>query len=142
MINYLIHVAMAPLTDYVGTSYIIFIYHLQQDLWSHRILCSQHQCAKRTQHLKSVISILKNFVKNEYIFSIKEFNPDHSAIQRHCGLRLFSKLIKLYRMCTLFMYCKSRSFIVLLVILTDKEIPGAGNNAKVRTELTCSYVCW
>ena len=103
---------------------------------------SQHQCAKRTQNLKSVISILKNFVKNEYIFSIKEFKPDHSAIQRHCGLRLFSKLIKLYRMCTLFMYCKSRSFIVLLVILTDKEIPSAGNNAKVRTELTCSYVCW
>ena len=103
---------------------------------------SQHQLAKRTQNLKSVISILKNFVKNEYIFSIKEFKPDHSAIQRHCGLRLFSKLIKLYRMCTLFMYCKSRSFIVLLVILTDKEIPSAGNNAKVRTELTCSYVCW
>ena len=102
---------------------------------------SQHQCARRTQNLKSVISILKNFVKNEYIFSIKEFKPDHSAIKRHCGLRLFSKLIKLYRICTLFMYCKSRSFIVLLVILTNKEIPGAGNNAKVRTELTCSYVC-
>ena len=66
MIKHLIHVAMAPLTVYVGTSHIISIYHIPSPagfmVTSHT---SQHQCAKRTQHLKLVISILKDFVKNE-----------------------------------------------------------------------------
>ena len=40
------------------------------------------------------------------------------------------------------MYRKSPSVIVLLVVLVDKDISSAGNNAEVRTELTRSYLFW
>ena len=78
---------------------------------------------------------------NKYL-ALNKFKPDRSAIQGHCGLQLFSKLIKFHRKCTLFMYRKSPPFIVLLGVLTDKDISSAGNNAEVRMELTRSYLFW
>ena len=45
-------------------------------------------------HFRIVISILKNIVEKGYKLKIKEFSSDRSAMQQHCGLRLFFKCSK------------------------------------------------